>query len=121
MKPGEKICYQRGILSGLLIESNIPDENNQRFDYIEDILKNKFFLFTEIQINVLVKAHKIIIDARKEGCFSCWVISDAFYESLDDIEKIEFEEIQSTGAIIVENISYYMKHLYDDYRISKLI
>ena len=115
------IEYQRAILSGLIIEEYIEEENNKKLSLIEEILNNKTFLFSPIQINILKKALNEIKLVREEGCCECWIMSEAFIDDLNEIEKSEFIEIIATGALVVNMIPAYLKILQKEFYLRRVI
>jgi len=117
----EILSYQRSILSGLMIESFVEEDNNEKLSLIEEILSLKSHLFSKIQVNILEKALTEISIVRAEGCYECWIISDAFFENLDDNEKSEFNEIISKPALIFTQIPVYLKLLQKKFFLRKVI
>jgi len=117
----ELINYQRAILAGLLIEEFVEEENNEKLLLIEEILKNKSHLFLPVHISILKKALTEIEIVRAEGCYECWIISDAFIDSLNENEKAECIEIISTGALTVNGIKAYLSVLSRKMLLRKVI
>jgi len=117
----EVLVYQRAVLAGLLIESYVLDENNERLRIIEEIISSKSYLFLPVHISILKKALEEIKLTRAEGCYECWVISEAFFETLNDSEKAEFNEILSTGALIVKIIPTYLNLIHQKTLLRKVI
>ena len=117
----EILEYQRAILSGLIIESFVLEENNERLNLIVDILNSKSHLFSNVQVSILKKALTEIETVRAEGCYECWIISEAFIETLNDNEKSEFIEILSTGALVVNAIPAYLKLIHKKTLLRKVI
>ncbi|GAB6045103.1 hypothetical protein JCM11957_07010 [Caminibacter profundus] len=117
----EILAYQRAILAGLLIESYIPEENNERLRLIEEIISSKSHLFLPAHISILKKALTEIETVRADGCYECWIISEAFIHLLNENEKSECIEILSTGALEVNPIKTYLGVIAEKILLRKVI
>lgn len=116
------ISFQRSIINGLLLEEFNPDENNKKFKMLEKIVKEKYVLFNDIQISILKKAYNEVLDARKDGCYECWILNEAFIANLTETEKAEILEIQSNySPLITEVMDYYLKQIHKYILIKKVI
>lgn len=114
-------AYQRAIISSIMLEEYIKSENNEKLFWLDKILKSKTHLFTPIQVSILKKARTEIDEVRSDGCYGCWIMSEAFIDSLNDKEKSEFLEIISTGALPVNQIEIYINLLQKNLILRKVI
>ena len=107
----DMIARQRGILSGILLDEYIIEENQKKFEVLKYIKDEKYFLFSKTQKEIIKKMYDEVIELRKEGDFSSWIFNEAFIEDLNDMQKNEIIEIQSTSPITAERLKYYLKQL----------
>ena len=114
-------AYQRAVISSIMLEEYIESENNEKLSWLEKILKSKTHLFTPVQVSILKKAKAEIDEVRSQGCYECWIMNEAFIDSLNDNEKIEFLEIISTGALPVNQIETYISLLQKNLILRKVI
>jgi len=107
----EMLDYGRCILRGLLFEEFDKNANNKKFELIETILKQKSYLFSDIQLKILRKARDDIVLMRKEGCYSCWILEEGFFKGLNPLEQNELLEIYSKSPIVESEIEAFLKLL----------
>ena len=114
-------AYQRAIISSIMLEEYNEDENNEKLSWLKKILNSKTHLFTPIQVSILKKALAEIDEVRSDGCYECWIMNEAFENSLNETEKVEFLEIISTGALTVNQIKTYLNLLQKNLILRKVV
>jgi len=104
---------QRGIISGLLVETFNPKEINKRFEICENLIPAYKDLFTKQQLQILRIVYHDAKKYNQDGAvafglseLSEKIISKKFPHLID-----EMIEIVSTGAIAEEMIPVYLKEL----------
>lgn len=104
---------QRGIVSGLMQETFIPDEINMRFEICEKLLPKYKDLFTEQQLQIL----RLIYQDAKRYNQDGTVVFGLSEKTIEIISKKypylaeEIIEIQSRGPITEKMIPVYLKEL----------
>jgi len=112
---------QKRIVCGILSEEFNEDNNNKKYEALGIILTSKQYLFLPSLINILKKAKAEVDIYRNDGCYSCWILENSFFESLSDDEKALIIDTLSTGAIPGDTILTYLHMLEKKYHMKKIL
>lgn len=104
---------QRGIISGLIVETFNPEEVNKRFEICEKLIPAYKDLFTKEQLQILRIVYR---DAKKYNqdeavVFGLSELSEKIISKKFPHLVEEMVEILSTGPIVEEMIPIYLEKL----------
>ena len=109
------LSLQRGIISGLILETFNPDEVKERVKIFNEIIPDYKDFFTKEQLLILRFAYHDYKKYNKDG-FICFGLSDVSVKVLINkysyVEE-ELSECLSASPLIVETIEEYLKTLRD--------
>ena len=104
---------QRGIISGLVLETFNPEEVNKRFEICEKLIPGYKHLFTEEQLQILRLVYKESKKYLQNGAvvFGISEITERIIAKKYPHLVEEMLEILCTGPLIEEMIPIYLKEL----------
>jgi len=104
---------QRGIISGLIVETFNPDEVNKRLEICEKLIPTYKDLFTKEQLQILRIVYKESKKYLQNGAvvFGISEITERIIAKKFPYLVEEMIEILSSGPIVEEMIPIYLKEL----------
>jgi len=104
---------QRGIISGLVIETFNPESVNERFEMCEKLIPAYKHLFTKEQLQILRLVYQDVKRYNQDGAvvFGISELTEKIISKKYSYLEEEMIEILATGAIVEEMIPVYLKEL----------
>ncbi len=115
---------RRAILSTLIYHFDFEGAEvaDKKINLLEELLEGKKHLFTKQQTEIIREALKEIKEARGEGCYDCWILSDLFIqEAKGSFYEEELLEILATTPLdSLESVEYYLRKLEQKVALQKI-